>query len=59
MCITPIKLAGVCFTPGYEVAAVEEGFQADLLDAVELVQGLVLDEGSGKGKQRRLIYRGQ
>ena len=31
-----------------QLSAVEEGFQADLLDAVELVQGLVLDEGSGQ-----------
>lgn len=31
-----------------QLSAVEEGFQADLLDAVEFVQGLVLNEGSGQ-----------
>ena len=31
-----------------QLSAVEEGFQTDLLDAVEFIQGLVLNEGSGQ-----------
>lgn len=31
-----------------QLSAVEEGFEADFLDAVEFVQALVFDEGGGQ-----------
>ena len=45
----------------FQLSAVEEGLQTDLLDAVELVQALVFDEGgsrTGRGITGKLLLFG-